>query len=219
MSTLVLTPHRWLPLVFACLSATLAPKALAGFELVESPVAPLPYAAPSAQGQDTAQMQQTINALNSEIQSLRVRLAAAEADANGSRQELLAIRARQEQVQSSINHMTLNFAFGHARFSPSAEDGDVLVRSAQDALQVKIVGFTDSVGTVEANRRVALLRAQAAKMYLVQRGVAPAKISAEGQEGGYIASNATAAGRAANRRVEFEFFGQYRQSTPLARQP
>lgn len=57
-------------------------------------------------------MQQTINALNVEIQSLRVRLAAAEADANASRQELLAIRARQDHIQSSINHMTLNFAFG-----------------------------------------------------------------------------------------------------------
>ncbi|PYB71079.1 OmpA family protein [Pseudomonas sp. LB-090624] len=217
MSTLVSTPRRLLPLVLAALSVALAPKAFAGFELVESPAAPVPYVAPSAQGQNTAQMQQTINALNSEIQSLRVRLAAAEADANGSRQELLAIRARQDQIQTSINHMTLNFAFGHSRFSPSAEDGDVLVRSAQDALQVKIVGFTDSVGTVEANRRVALLRAQAAKMYLVRRGVAAAKISAEGQEGDYIAANDTPAGRAANRRVEFEFFGQYQANTALAR--
>lgn len=91
------------------------------------------------------------------------------------------------------------------------------MRSAEDALQVKIVGFTDGVGTVEANRRVALLRAQAAKMYLVRRGVAASKISAEGQVGDYIAPNDTADGRAANRRVEFEFFGQYQASTPVNR--
>ncbi|EKT4451317.1 OmpA family protein [Pseudomonas putida] len=217
MNTVLATPRSVLPLVLAVMSAVMVPRAFAGFELVESPAAPVPYAAPSAQGQDTAHMQQTINALNVEIQSLRVRLAAAEADANASRQELLAIRARQDHIQSSINHMTLNFAFGHSRFSPSADDGDVLVRSAEDALQVKIVGFTDGVGTVEANRRVALLRAQAAKMYLVRRGVAASKISAEGQVGDYIAPNDTADGRAANRRVEFEFFGQYQASTPVNR--
>lgn len=217
MSTIIATPRRVLPLMLAVMSAVLAPRALAGFEVVESAAAPVPYHSSTVQGGDTAQMQQTIHALNVEIQSLLVRLAAAEADANGSRQELLAIRARQDQIQSSINHMTLNFAFGHSRFNPSAEDGDILVRSAQDALQVKIIGFTDSVGTVEANRRVALLRAQAAKTYLVRRGVAAAKISAEGQEGDYIASNETASGRAANRRVEFEFFGQYQASAAPAR--
>jgi len=217
MSTMNATARRLLPLALAVMSAALAPRAMAGFELVESPSAPVPYASYAGQGQDTAQMQRTIHALNVEIQSLRVRLAAAEADANDSRQELLAIRARQDQIQSSINHMTLNFAFGHSRFNPSADDGEVLVRSAQEALQVKIVGFTDSVGTVEANRRVALLRAQAAKMYLVRRGVAAAKISAEGQTGNYIASNDTANGRAANRRVEFEFFGQYQAGMALVR--
>ncbi|NIF27680.1 OmpA family protein [Pantoea sp. Tr-811] len=217
MSTLIATPRRrLLPLVLAAWSAALAPQAFAGFELVESPAAPVPYVSSSPQGQDTAHMQQTINALNAEIQSLRVRLAAAEADANGSRQELLAIRARQENIQSSINQMTLNFAFGHSRFSPGREDGDVLVRSARDALQVRIVGYTDGVGTVEANRRVALLRAQAAKTYLIRRGIAAAKISAEGQEGHYIASNDTAAGRATNRRVEFDFFGQYHASAAPA---
>lgn len=54
-------------------------------------------------------------------------------------------------------------------------------------------------------------------MYLVRRGVAASKISAEGQVGDYIAPNDTADGRAANRRVEFEFFGQYQASTPVNR--
>ncbi|MDR6712136.1 outer membrane protein OmpA-like peptidoglycan-associated protein [Pseudomonas hunanensis] len=205
MSTLIATPRAVLPLVLVALSAALAPKAFAGFELIDSPAAPVSRATAPPQGQDAAQMQQTINALRVEIQSLRVRLAAAEADANGSRQELLAISAQQEQIQGLINHMTLNFAFGHSRFGPSAADAEVLVRSAHTARQVKIFGYTDSVGTMEANRRVAQLRAEAAKLYLVQRGVEASKISAQGQVGNYIASNDTATGRAVNRRVEFEF--------------
>lgn len=205
MSTLIVTPRKLLPLVLAVVSAALAPHAFAGFELIESPAAPVSYVTTAPPVDDTAQMQQTLNALRVEIQSLRVRLAAAEADANGSRQELLAIRAGQEQVQASINHMTLNFAFGHSRFRPNAADEDVLVRSARAARQVKIFGYTDSVGTLEANRRVAQLRAEAAKMYLVRRGVEASKISAQGRVGDYIASNDTANGRAANRRVEFEF--------------
>lgn len=214
MSTLIAAPRKWLPLLLAAMSAVLAPSAFAGFELIENPAAPVPYAPSTAHGQDAAHMQQTINALSLEIQSLRVRLAAAEADANGSRQELLAIRARQDDIQASINHMTLNFAFGHSRFGPSSADSEVLVRSAQAAMQVKIFGFTDSVGTMDANRRVAQLRAEAAKMYLVRRGIAASKISAEGRVGDFIASNDTADGRAANRRVEFEFIDHSNVARP-----
>lgn len=208
MNTLVKTPRRLLPVLLAALSAGLAPKVLAGFELIDSAGPQMRYTAPTATGQDSAQMQQTIRALQQEIQSLRARLAASEADARGSRQELLAIRAGQEQVQASINNMTLNFAFGHARFGPSAADGDALLNAAQAARQVRIYGYTDSVGSLEGNRRVAQMRAEAAKWYLVRRGVVAAKISAQGRAGQYIAPNDTEAGRAANRRVEFEFVGK-----------
>lgn len=197
--------HRMRPLLVAATLA-LAPKVFAGFEVIENVAAPVPYASVAGDDtQGTAQMRQTIGSLRAEIQSLRVRLAAAEADALGSRQELLAIRARQDQIQETINRMTIKFAFGKAGFSPEPQQAAALVSAAKAALRVRVFGYTDSVGALEANRRIAELRAEAAKMYLVQQGVAEAKVSAEGRTGHYIAPNTTAAGRAENRRVEFEF--------------
>ena len=212
MSNRIATPRACFPLLLSALSMALAPQAFAGFELIDNAPAPapVPYVASSGQSQDTAQMQQTINALRQEIQGLRVRLAAAQAEATDSRQELLAIRARQDQIQTSIDHMTITFAFGHAGFSPGAAEAKALLQAAQRAMQVRISGYTDSVGSIEANRRVAQLRAEAAKVYLVRRGIAASRIIAEGRAGHYIASNGSADGRAANRRVEFEFLDTYR---------
>lgn len=197
--------HTMRPLLVA-VTLALAPKAFAGFEVIENVAAPVPYVSVVAdESQGIAQMQQTIGALRQEIQSLRVRLAAAEADSLGSRQELLAIRAAQDQIKETINQMTIKFAFGRAGFSPEPQQAAALVSAAKAALRVRIVGYTDSVGSLEVNRRIAELRAEAAKMYLVQQGVAEDKVSAEGRTGHYIAPNTTAAGRAENRRVEFEF--------------
>lgn len=71
------------------------------------------------------------------------------------------------------------------------------------ARAVMIVGHTDATGSLEANRRVSLARAQATVAYLVAQGVAAGQLSAEGA--GYmapLATNLTEAGREANRRVE-----------------
>lgn len=68
---------------------------------------------------------------------------------------------------------------------------------------VQIYGYTDDTGTLAVNERVATGRADAVRNYLLNSGVAASRLSAEGlpmQD--YIASNATAEGRAQNRRVE-----------------
>lgn len=68
---------------------------------------------------------------------------------------------------------------------------------------VQIYGYTDDTGTLAVNERVATGRADAVRNYLLNSGVAATRLSAEGlpmQD--YIASNATAEGRAQNRRVE-----------------
>lgn len=68
---------------------------------------------------------------------------------------------------------------------------------------VQVYGFTDNTGSMEVNTRVADGRAQAVRNYLVNSGVAANRITAQGlpmQD--YVASNATAEGRAQNRRVE-----------------
>ncbi|MCM1349009.1 MAG: OmpA family protein [Firmicutes bacterium] len=68
---------------------------------------------------------------------------------------------------------------------------------------VQVFGFTDDTGTMAVNQRVSTDRADAVRTYLINSGVAANRITAEGlpmQD--YVASNATAEGRAQNRRVE-----------------
>lgn len=68
---------------------------------------------------------------------------------------------------------------------------------------VQIYGFTDNTGTMAVNTRVSTGRADSVLSYLVQSGVAPTRITAQGVPmADYVASNDTAAGRAQNRRVE-----------------
>jgi len=68
---------------------------------------------------------------------------------------------------------------------------------------VQILGFTDSTGSMEVNTRVSNGRAAAVQSFLVNSGVAPVRLQAQGVPmADYVASNDTAAGRAQNRRVE-----------------
>lgn len=68
---------------------------------------------------------------------------------------------------------------------------------------VTIEGYTDNVGSLEANTKVANGRADAVKTYLINSGVASSRLTAKGLPmQGYVASNDTDAGRAQNRRVE-----------------
>ncbi len=68
---------------------------------------------------------------------------------------------------------------------------------------IKIIGHTDSTGSDAVNGPLSVNRASATRDYLVARGVAMNRISIDGR-GSHepIADNATAAGRAMNRRVE-----------------
>jgi outer membrane protein OmpA-like peptidoglycan-associated protein len=76
--------------------------------------------------------------------------------------------------------------------------------SSQDS-ESKIVvdGYTDSQGTAAYNQELSQRRAQGVRDYLVTRGIAPDRISAQGYGlTNPVADNATAEGRANNRRVE-----------------
>lgn len=70
---------------------------------------------------------------------------------------------------------------------------------------LKVKGHTDSTGPESYNKILSERRAQAVKDYLVSQGVSASVVSTEGYgEGQPIATNDTAEGRKANRRVEFE---------------
>lgn len=68
---------------------------------------------------------------------------------------------------------------------------------------VEVAGHTDSEGDSAINADLSESRALAVRDYLIARGVAPSRITARGYgDAEPVADNATAAGRAANRRVE-----------------
>lgn len=70
------------------------------------------------------------------------------------------------------------------------------------------VGHTDSVGSDAYNNQLSLRRAEAVKAYLISKGLDPARLYTEGKGKSMpAASNASAEGRAKNRRVVIEVVG------------
>ena len=68
---------------------------------------------------------------------------------------------------------------------------------------VQIYGFTDNTGSYAVNEKLSNERADAVMTYLVNSGVSPTRLRAQGiPMADYVASNDTPAGRAQNRRVE-----------------
>lgn len=73
----------------------------------------------------------------------------------------------------------------------------------QEDRHITIEGHTDNVGSDELNMALSQRRAEAVKNYLVNRGVAADRISANGKGESFpVTSNSSAAGRQKNRRVE-----------------
>lgn len=72
-------------------------------------------------------------------------------------------------------------------------------------VRVKIIGHTDNVGTDAANQKLSDGRANAVRDDLIERGIDPTRLEAEGRgEGQPIDTNDTEEGRQNNRRVEIE---------------
>ena len=84
---------------------------------------------------------------------------------------------------------------------------------AKDLSKIKLeviiaVGNTDSVGTDAYNMALGQRRAQSVKTYLVSKGVDGSRIYTESKgKSNPVASNATAEGRAKNRRTDIEVVG------------
>jgi OOP family OmpA-OmpF porin len=72
---------------------------------------------------------------------------------------------------------------------------------------LKLAGHTDNVGSDAYNLKLSKDRAESVKAYLVSKGANPSRIEATGYgESQPIATNANAAGRQKNRRVEFTLY-------------
>ena len=82
-------------------------------------------------------------------------------------------------------------------------DAVIAVLEKNPDLKLEIQGHTDDVGSPDFNQKLSAKRARAAKRYMQDKGMAPARLSLRGYGATRSqASNETAAGRALNRRVK-----------------
>ena len=109
-------------------------------------------------------------------------------------------------VQRSIVLEGVNFETGSANLTDQSHatlDRVAASLAAYPLLRLEVAGYTDSRGGAATNLRLSQARAAAVRAYLVSRGIPPRQLTSRGfGAGNPIASNATAAGRARNRRVE-----------------
>ena len=100
----------------------------------------------------------------------------------------------------------VHFDFNKANIRPDARpilDEAARILKERGDIHVVVAGHTDSVGSDAYNMKLSNRRAEAVKRYLVDHGIAASRITSEGfGKREPVASNATAEGRAQNRRVE-----------------
>ncbi|HOZ07834.1 MAG TPA: OmpA family protein, partial [candidate division Zixibacteria bacterium] len=106
--------------------------------------------------------------------------------------------------------LNIDYPSGSFEIDPSSQER---LRSLARALLVapnvrlEINGYTDNIGTDEANRSLSEKRANRVRDFLAAQGVAESRMSVNGRgETGFVASNETAEGRALNRRIEIVFY-------------
>lgn len=88
------------------------------------------------------------------------------------------------------------------------------------SMKVAIQGHTDAVGDADYNQALSLQRASAVVEFLIGAGVNPAQLESQGLgESRPMADNATATGRALNRRVELALIGTLKPQAPVAAEP
>lgn len=100
----------------------------------------------------------------------------------------------------------IEFATGSAAIQASGSGLlDALAQAVRDCPgTIRVEGHTDSRGEPAANKELSVARAQAVRAALVERGIAAEQMQAQGFGAeAPIADNATEAGRAQNRRIEF----------------
>lgn len=108
-----------------------------------------------------------------------------------------------------LNNLFFDFAKASLRKESRSElDRMVTMMRSNPALRVEISGHTDNIGTDENNLNLSRNRADAVRQYLLDRQIAPDRVTSKGLGGTTpVAPNDTEDGRQRNRRVEFTIIG------------
>lgn len=113
-----------------------------------------------------------------------------------------------EVVRAAVRNLTFeNNSTVITASSDSSLDRLATLLVSKPNLHLKLTGYTDNVGKKAANLVLSSGRANAVKDYLTGKGAGASQIVSKGMGPVHpIASNKTAAGRAKNRRVEFNLY-------------
>jgi outer membrane protein OmpA-like peptidoglycan-associated protein len=138
------------------------------------------------------------------------------ADANAVRErlrgQLNSVLATSESARGLIVNMS-DVLFDTAKYTLKPNTQISLAKvagilQAYPGLKLQVEGYTDSVGSEQYNQKLSENRADAVRDFLITQGVQTDNISATGYgEAKPVADNATAQGRAQNRRVQLVVSG------------
>jgi outer membrane protein OmpA-like peptidoglycan-associated protein len=117
--------------------------------------------------------------------------------------QLVVLKADKIEILQKVFFKTAKATIQKRSFALLNQVAEVL-KSHPDIAHVQVEGHTDSVGKPAKNQILSQARADSVKAYLVGQGVEEDRLIAKGfGQDRPIESNASSAGRAANRRVEF----------------
>lgn len=151
------------------------------------------------------QMDKQKNALQAQIDQLKDSQAASQAQLDSIKIQMVKDRNDLDAIKIEMGSSVL-FKTNSSALSPVAQAA--LSKIAYNLgefpnTDITVVGYTDNTGTAAINNPLSLQRAESVATYLENHGVSASRVQAVGEgDKDPIASNATAAGRAQNRRVE-----------------
>jgi outer membrane protein OmpA-like peptidoglycan-associated protein len=159
--------------------------------------------------QQIASQNQALQAQQTALQTEVQRREAAEKRAAEAAANLAKLASVKQESRGMVITLSGSVLFASAKFDllPSAqaklnEVAAALTEQDPDSTMV-VEGHTDSQGGAEYNLQLSQRRAEAVRTYLVSRGIASDRITAEGLGlSRPVADNSTPEGRANNRRVE-----------------
>ncbi|WP_298829828.1 OmpA family protein [uncultured Piscinibacter sp.] len=142
-------------------------------------------------------------------QTSQAQAASARARAKTLEEQLAELKAKPTERGMVLTLGDVLFDTGRAQLNPGAAhtlDQLAAFMKEHPERTIAIEGYTDAVGSEQSNQMLSERRAIAVKNSLVDRGIAPSRLSARGfGEAKPLASNDHAAGRQQNRRVEIVF--------------